>query len=60
MMRVEVVQLVNFRAPNFYARVTYDDGRTFHSEPWLSVWAAEKCAEYFRARLAVGRRLHPW
>jgi hypothetical protein len=34
----------------WYTRVTYADGRTFHSEPWLTQWAANRLAERWRER----------
>lgn len=41
---------LSFAGDPWYARVTYADGRTLHSEPWRTQWAAERCAYHMRGR----------
>lgn len=49
-MRAPVFDVVrlNFRGDPWYARTTYADGRTLHSDPWRSEWAAERYAYHMR------------
>lgn len=56
---VEPVQFPAWRPPNWYTRITRADGRTLHSEPWLTLWAAEQCAHNLRVHdINVSRRNH--
>lgn len=41
---------------NWYARVTYPDGRTLHSEPWNTHWAAERRAMHMERSWALSKR----
>lgn len=45
---VDVVQFPRMPRPNWYARRTYDDGRTGHGEPWLTRMAAVIAADITR------------
>lgn len=40
----------NFKPPSFYTRLTWANGRTSHSEPWMTLWAAEALAKRLRER----------
>lgn len=41
---VPVFEAVRYSWRDWYTRVTYPDGRTLHSEPWKSHWAANHLA----------------
>lgn len=45
---IEPVQYPGFKPPNWYTKVDLGDGRTRHTEPWLTLWAAEACANIMR------------
>lgn len=53
----DVVRL-RFLDHPWYARATFSDGRTLHSEPWRGQWAATRCAELLQRRWysAMSRR----
>lgn len=38
--KIEAIQLANFREPHWYARITFTDGKTWHSDPWKTEEAA--------------------
>lgn len=56
MPRFEVIRTAFPGPSNWYARTTYPDGRTHHSEPWNSHWAALRCAALTRREWAMSRK----